>query len=296
MSTVVKEVTVIGATGNLARPMIHRWIQQGLQVKAIVRDVETAQKCLPDSIQFARGDLRDVESLRRGLEGSRHLYLNLSTNTLRSDLDFYTEREGMVNLLEAARGQGIEQILKISGMGVLHPEFSLRGRELFPNTIRKQGQVMLRESGIPFTLFHPTWFLDTLPRLIRGGVFGMIGKLTHPIYFTNTDDYTRQVWSALGNPRAMNQDFAIQGAEGILLEEAAQRFLAIVAPGTPIRRLPLWLGQLLGLFNAELGLAAHMMGFFNQFQESLVAQETWAVLGEPTTSLEDFFYSNARTL
>ncbi|MEL6348824.1 MAG: NAD(P)H-binding protein [Myxococcota bacterium] len=289
MSSAVNEITVIGATGSLARPTISRWLEQGLQVKAIVRNPEKARSRLPESVQLIHGDLRDVESLRRGLEGTRHLYLNLSTSTLRPDLDFYTEREGIANLLMAARGQGIEQILKISGMGVLHPEFSLQGRELFPNAIRKPGHVLLRESGIPFTLFHPSWFLDALPRLIRGGTFTMIGQLPHPIYFNNTDDYAQQVQTAMGNPDAFNRDFAIQGPHAILFDEAAKRFLAITAPDTPIRRIPMWLAQGMGLFNAEVRLAAHMMAFFMQFRESLVAEETWKVLGMPTTSLEDFF-------
>lgn len=76
MSTVIKEVTVIGATGNLACPTIRQWIQQGLQVKVIVRDVDKARSVLPDVVQWVPGDLRDVESLRRGLEGSRHVYPN----------------------------------------------------------------------------------------------------------------------------------------------------------------------------------------------------------------------------
>ena len=40
----MKKITVIGATGNLAVPVIKELVAKGVQVKAIVRDIQKAKE------------------------------------------------------------------------------------------------------------------------------------------------------------------------------------------------------------------------------------------------------------
>ncbi|HKJ40823.1 MAG TPA: NAD(P)H-binding protein, partial [Sunxiuqinia sp.] len=75
-----KQLSVIGATGKLGIPMIHRLIQQGIEVTAIVRNVEKANETLPAEVKLVEGDLKDVDSLNRALKNTGTLYLNSSTH------------------------------------------------------------------------------------------------------------------------------------------------------------------------------------------------------------------------
>ncbi|MEO0602523.1 MAG: NAD(P)H-binding protein [Myxococcota bacterium] len=280
-------VTVIGATGSLAVPVIHRWASRGVAVKALVRDVDKARGLLPGETELIRADLRDVDSLRRGLAGTRHLYLNLSTNTLDPNRTFYPEHQGVENVLQAVRGGTVEQILQLSGLGS-HPANADR-MPFFPNVVRQRGQTRIRESGIPFTFFHATWFLDAFPRFVRNGSVTLLGRFDSPFYFANSTDLADQVHRAIGNPAAAGRDFAIQGAEALPVDEAIARFVAVVSPGMPVRRLPLWLASALGLVVPQLRYAVAMTRFLQGFSAELLAEETWEVLGRPTSTLEDFF-------
>lgn len=283
------EVTVLGATGMLAVPVIRRWAAHGLTIRALVRDLDKARALLPDGVTLVQADLRDVESLRRGLEGTRHLYLNLSTDTVDPNLDFYAEHQGIANLLKAAEGQGVEHILQLSGLGAHPANPDPLGAAFVPNVVRKRGQALIRASGIPFTFFHASFFLDTLPKFVRNGAFTTIGTYRHPFFFTNSLDLADQVHRAMSNPDAMGRDFAVQGTESIAMEQAAARFLAIVAPGTPVRSVPLWIAQAMSWFMTDLRVLVAVSRYLTRAEAPLLAEDSWAVLGRPTFDLEAFF-------
>ncbi|MEN0061136.1 MAG: NAD(P)H-binding protein [Myxococcota bacterium] len=281
-------IAVIGATGRLAIPVLHRWASQGVSVKALVRDVDKARGLLPSGTTLVAADLQNVESLRRGLDGSRFLYLNLSTETLERNRAFYTEHQGIANILQAARGGSIEHILQLSGLGA-HPANADVVPDFLPNVVRLRGQALLRESGIPFTLFHATWFLDSLPRFVRNGALMLLGTYPRPFYFTNTTDLADHVRQAMANPRALNRDFAVQGSEALHVDDAAARFVAVTSPKMQIRRIPLWAASAMSVFMPTLRMPVAMTKYLLSFPDKLLAEDTWEVVGRPNLTLERFF-------
>lgn len=289
MSGSTKAVTVIGATGKLAVPVVHRWVTQGVAVRAVVRDVDKARALLPSEVTLTQGDLRDVESLRRSLEDTRYLYLNLSTDTLDPSRDFYTEHQGVANVLEASKSVGVEQIVQLSGLGAHPANADLPGPPFFPNVVRMRGHALVRASGIPFTLLHATWFFDSLRMFVRDGVFTTIGRFPGPFYFTNSYDLADQALSAFGNSVAHDRDFALQGPDAIRLEDAAARFVALVAPGMRVRQVPLAVATAMSWVVPELRMPVALTRYLRRFPDHLLAEETWEVLGRPTFTLESFF-------
>ena len=186
-----KEITVIGATGNIGMPVTFHLVKAGYQVKAVARDLEKAKNRLgqTSNIELVYGDLTSVDSLKEALRDTEYLYLNLSTMTTDLNTPFANEREGVENILKALNRDRIKQILTISGLGAFQKNIVPEKDMVVPNIIRMQGHELLRQSGIPYTILHCTWFIDSFTAYLRKGTYSIIGSNEHPIYWISASDY-----------------------------------------------------------------------------------------------------------
>lgn len=284
----LKTLTILGATGKMALPLIRYLLSCGYRIRAVVRDPQKASLILPPEIEIIFGDVRNVNTLAEAFGGTKHLYINLATNTTRRDLDFYPEREGVKNIVEAAQKAGVHQILQMTGLEIMHREFNLAGFVCNRGFIRNQGHEYLFASNIPYTLFYCSAFLDILPWHIVSGRFMAFGKKPHPVYFTNSYDYARMVEAAIGNKRSLNRKYKVQGDAPVSFDDAAARFVEIYRPGTPRRRVPIFAAKLLAYVKPELAMVAHASRFLMQYSETFVGQETWDELVAPKMSIEKF--------
>ena len=283
----MKRIAVIGATGKLAVPVVAALVRERFRVKAIVRDPVRAARLLPESVTIVTGDLQDRASLRKALADETHLYLNLATETIRLDLPFYAEREGIKNVVEVAKQVGIKQILKIGGLGTYPQHQQTITRPVVPNRIRLQGHAFIEQCRIPYTLFQPTFFMDTIPWTIRGKAVQWVGKPAS-LYWISSVDYARQVVNAIDNRAAFNKQYAVQGPEAMTYQEAIRRFIRVYDPTLRLTATPVWLVRLLGLFSPRMRLMGHMFAYFERTPDRFYAQNTWDELGTPTTTIEAF--------
>ena len=284
-----KQITVIGATGNIGVPVVKNLINAGFQIKAISRNTDKAKKLLgfSESIEIVKADLREVQSLQKALKNTEYLYLNLSTLTTDINIPFAEEREGIDNILKAVDKNTIKQIIQISGLGALENQDSHNSFKFIPNIIRKQGQKLIKESGIPYTILHCSWFLDSFVFYRRNNVYSVIGSDTNPIYFTNCYDYTQHLINAIGNDDAFFKEFPIQGKKGYIHSSAAKDFLAVFSEKSKVKTLPLSKIKILAIFIKELKFVKHMADYFNSASESHLVDEyeTYSILGEPQFDL-----------
>jgi uncharacterized protein YbjT (DUF2867 family) len=282
----MKHVAIVGATGKLAPVVIEALLQQGFQLRALVRNPQKAQDILPPAVEILEADLQDIDSLRRGLEGMDYLYLNLSTPT--PDASFQPEYDGIRNLLAACEGLPIERIFKISGLGAFRPDFA-KGKTFFANEIRNQGHELLKASGIPYTLFHPSWFMDGLEMMFKQGeVVNGFKPIKHPIYWIAGRDYAWMVAQAMLAPRPGNHDYAVQGPEAVSMHDALLRFSQTYDPPLKVRETPIGMLKFMGLFSKTFKMLGLMGDYFRDFEEKFVAQSTWDELYKPSIRIEDF--------
>lgn len=290
--TAKKEITVIGATGNLGRPVTFHLAEAGYKVKAVVRNLDKAEKSLGQvkNIELVFGDLTRVESLEEALRDTECLYLNLSTMTTDIDTPFANDREGVENILKAVNRDRIRQILTISGLGAFQKNIVPEKDMFVPNIIRMQGHELLRKSGIPYTILHCTWFIDSFTAYLRKGTYSVIGSNEHPIYWISASDYTRQLMKAIGNPAAFNKDYPIQGKEGLVHKEAALAFFRIYDPGIKVSELPGGVLRIMALFNKQMKVLVAMDRYFKRYKEEFLAEKhgTFKDLGEPRLTLQEY--------
>ena len=287
-----KQITIIGATGNIGSAVVKNLINFGYEVKAIVRNPEKANKLFKNEakVKIEKADLKDVSGLKHALKDTEYLYLNLSTQSIQIDTPFEPEREGVANILDAIDRECIKQIICISGLGALDNVQNPSKFKFIPNIIRKQGHKLIKESGIPYTILHCSWFIDSFIFYERNHTYSVIGDTENPVYFTNCLDFSIHLANAIGNPDAFHKEFPIQGTEGLKHPEAARMFFSIYDEKTKISKLPTGFISFLALFKKEFKLLKHMSDYFTKSTETYLAEEfgTYEILGKPTISLKDY--------
>jgi uncharacterized protein YbjT (DUF2867 family) len=287
-----KKISIIGGTGNLGIPVVKFLLRSGFEIKLIVRNTNKAKDLFgaDNNIQIIEADLTDVSKLTTALADTEYLYLNLSTNAIRIDVPFSTEREGIANILKALNRDKIKQIIAISGLGAFDNVQRPNSFEFVPNIIRKQGHKLLKDSGIPYTILHCSYFADSFVIFRRNNTYLVIGNTQSPIYFTNCADYTNFLINAIANENAFFKEFPIQGKEGLAHPEAARKFLEIYSKRTKITVLPGVILRLLALFSEEMKFVKHMSDYFSASTEEFIAEEynTYKILGEPKFNLTSY--------
>jgi dihydroflavonol-4-reductase len=114
-------VLITGATGLIGNAIAKKLVITGTRVRALVRDVERARPLLPADVELTRGDVTDAASLREAARGARRVFhaAGMPEQWQRDDAVFdRVNRDGTVNVLEAARGAGVERVIYTSTMDV----------------------------------------------------------------------------------------------------------------------------------------------------------------------------------
>lgn len=129
---------VIGATGNVGGELATQLLEQGHQVRALVRDASRAER-LPASADIAVGDLDDAESLTAATRGVTGVfYMQLAP--------LPTQAEYMV---QAAKTAGVSKIVLLSSLGTV-----LQPMPVIGAGIAARDEVF-RQSGLDITYLRP---------------------------------------------------------------------------------------------------------------------------------------------
>lgn len=275
------QVGLVGATGRLGHPVLQELQRQGLSVTVLSRASQSTHA--PVDVTTVHADLLRPETLRPALAGLDVLYLNLPG--IPDVNGRWADREGLQNLARILPKTDVRHVLAISGLGVIHPEFAATA--LPANQARAVGQQALRDAGTPWTFFHCSTFLDSLQWGIRKGKFTVFGHYDAPLHFTNSSDYARLVAAALDHPAAKNQDFPVQGPEGMSYLEAAKRYFAATG-GIQVKTAPAWLLDLLARLDSRLRGPAEILTYLRGMNETYVSSQTWKRLDVKPTTLEKF--------
>lgn len=282
------QIAVIGATGMLGQPVTHELIRAGFPIRIIARDVEKAGHLFPETTVVA-GDLNNVNSLVRALSGVDAVYLNLSIRQDEKKDHFHTEAEGLLNLIQASQLAGVRRIGYLSSLIIRYQ--GMNGFNWWTFDVKQEAVRLIKESGIPYSIFYPSCFMDSLNGTQRLGRFVLlVGRSAVKPWYIAARDYGKQVARAFQRAQdEQNQEYIIQGPEALTQHEAAERFVAAykkeklsVLTTSPI------LMQLGRLFSQQADYGLHITKAINKYPEVFEAARTWADLGKPCTTVDQF--------
>ena len=133
-------ILVIGATGNVGRPLVSLLAEHGEPVRAATRHPETYSG--PPGVEPVEFDYARPETWAAALDGAGRLFL------LSQGASHEPDQE-MIPLLDQAKAAGVSYVVLMTAMGVDQSERGLRRVELH-----------LMASGMDYTILRPTWFMQ----------------------------------------------------------------------------------------------------------------------------------------
>ncbi|WPP50141.1 SDR family oxidoreductase [Catalinimonas niigatensis] len=279
----IQKVLFVGATGMLGRPVALELHKAGYQLRALVRNVEKARKLLPQDIELVEGNLQNDKSIQKAIQGMDAVYLSLSVSQEEKKKDFHAEKDGLRKVIVAARQENIRRIALLSS---LVQEYTT---DWWVFEIKRDAIRQLKESRIPFSIFYPSNFMESIPgQFMAGNRLLIIGKPRHKLWWIAAHDYGKQVARALQIDEG-NHHYIVQGPEALSQEEALEQFAQnLPDKDFKITKLPIGLLKFLGIFSTKAAYGANILESINNYPETFRAEETWQRLGKPETTFRQF--------
>jgi len=282
--TATRPILVVGATGLLGAPVARALREHGYAVRLLVRDLDRARRRFGDDFEYAPGSVTDEGDVDRAVAGCGAVHISLAAER-RDDLDAI-EHRGTAAVAAAAARHGLRRISHLTGS--LVPE--RYGRPIAEHRAKRAAEDAIRASGVPFTLFRPTYFTDTLPRHVQGRVavlFGRGRRLLHPV---TAGDYARMVVRALASPAAEGRELYVHGPEPMTLAEALRLYCAALPRRTPVVRVPIRVMATIdrAVLGGRLSGALEVMALLERLGECGDPGPANALLGAPTTTVRQW--------
>ena len=230
---------VVGATGTLGRQITRRALDEGHQVRCLVRSFRKAAFLKEWGAELVAGDLRRPESLTPALEGVTAVIDAATTRATDSLSIRQVDWEGQVNLIQAAAAAKIDRFIF----------FSILDAEKYPDVplmdIKRCTEKFLIDSGLNYTILRPCGFLQGLigqyaiPILESQSVWVM-GD-TSPMAYMDTQDIAKFAVRALSVPETENQSFPVVGSRAWGAYEIIRLCERLSSKESRVSRMPIGL-------------------------------------------------------
>lgn len=209
------KILVTGATGNTCSILIPALLSAGHQVRAFVRNEEKAQSLKDAGAEIYVGDLDQADTIDAALEGIDKVYLCTWNGP--------TAATQGKNIIEAIKKAGTNPLV------VRHSAFGADSSELIQqiNEVDKA----LKESGIPYTIIKPTFFMQNLvmasPTIQSDGNFywdwadGKAGMI-------DIRDIVDSAMGALAGKAEQGKEYILTGSQSISMSDVATSFTRVL--------------------------------------------------------------------
>lgn len=230
---------IVGATGTLGRQITRRALDEGYQVRCLVRSPKKAAFLKEWGAELIQGDLCTPESLGPAMDGMTAV-IDAATARPTDSLSMkQVDWQGKVALIQAAKAANIQRFIF----------FSILDAEKYPEVplmeIKRCTETFLAESGLNYTILRPCGFLQALigdyaiPILEKQAVWVM--GATSPIAYMDTQDIAKFAVRALSVAETEKQTFPVVGSRAWSAYEIIRLCERLSGQEAKISRMPLGL-------------------------------------------------------
>lgn len=195
------KILVVGATGNIGRPLVAALVAKGEEVKAASRAGTPV-----DGAEGVVFDIADPATFGPALEGVDRAFVMLPTGSL-------AIKELLVPVIEAAAARGAKVVL-----------LSVLGADADDEIPYRQAELALEREGTPWVVLRPNWFSDNFHTFWKPGIdHGVIalpageGKSS----FIDARDIAASAAAALTTDRFDGRAFDLTGPQALGYADAA---------------------------------------------------------------------------
>lgn len=288
-----RPILVTGAAGDIGaigRHLTAMLLAKGHQVRALVRrEDERAEDLRKLGAEVVLGDLTDLDSMHRAIEGCGRIYFGMSVSP--------AYLEATVNIAAVARHHGVEAFVNMSQMTVT--EMSITETTDSPqHKLHWLAEQVLAWSGLPVVTVRPTVFLESFfLRLAATGVrendeliLPLGNGRTSPI---SAVDVARAVAVILDDPAPhIGNIYNLTGFESAGLDHYARVFSEALGRTISYRDVPLsgWIDKLraFGVPTHMLNHVAAMTELHKQGRYDRMTDDLFKLTGQGPVSMYDF--------
>ena len=286
MSNINKTILIIGGTGMLGKPVAQQLKADGFNVRLLVRNPEKAQKLLGEGYELMQGDVDNEASLRAALTGVDGVHVSLKGGPTEADferMDHFAVRD----IAGIAKKKNVGRVTLISAYAV-----SEEKADTPESRSKVKGETALKSSGVPYTIFRCSWFMETLPLFVQGKSISLIGNQIHPLHWIAVDDYARMVAKSYQSDATLNKELYIFGPEAYTMGEAMKIYAEHT--GVKVSAMSTRMLAVLGMltFSTEWKGMATLMKHYENWGEDGSPEEANRLLGKVKVTLRDWCERN----
>ncbi|HEY3059278.1 MAG TPA: SDR family oxidoreductase [Chloroflexota bacterium] len=283
-------VLVVGATGLVGGMITRRLLEQGRDVRILVRPNSHYQPLVAAGAKPVEGDLKDRSSLVAVCEGVDRLITTASAGSRGgADTPDSVDLQGNCHLIDAARAAGVQQFIFVSTIGAdeASPVPLLRAKA--------QAEEYLRRSGLTYTILASHTLMDLLLRLVIGDParlgkpVTLVGEGRRQHSFVAARDLAAFAAAVVGHPAALDRRLMIGGPRPVSLREVVSTYEQVLGRSIPIQvAAP---GELLPNLPPVPGLAevvTSMVGALDMLDFPIDMAETARTFDVRLTPLEEW--------
>jgi len=216
---------------------------KNLQVKAMVRsatDPVKIEQLTKLGVQLVQGDLQEMESLRRALQGVKTVISTVSSMPFsykpgENDIQSVDEN-GVINLIDAAKVVGVNHFIYTSFSKNIDLDFPLRNA-------KRKVERHLQNSGLNFTILRPGCFMELWLTAAVGfdavnGNVNTCGTGANPLAYISFKDVARFAVESVSNPAALNAVLELGGPQNLSQLDAVKIFEEALGKKIEVGQMP----------------------------------------------------------
>lgn len=162
-ATTTDLVLVVGATGRTGVYTVEQLVAKGYRVRAFVRNADKARSSLPAGVDIVVGDVRDAATIAPAMQGATYVISAIgggARNAASGNGPAEVDRQGNINLIDAAKQAGVAQFVLVSSGGVAQAETYPVAFMRPVLAAKLASENYLRASGLPYTIVEPGGLVD----------------------------------------------------------------------------------------------------------------------------------------
>jgi uncharacterized protein YbjT (DUF2867 family) len=214
------QVLVVGATGTLGRQIARHALEQGHQVRCMVRSPRKASFLQEWGCELTRGDLLEPDSLAYALEGQEAV-IDAATARPTDSAGIYTiDWQGKLNLVRACEAANVKRFVFVSLLE------AAQHRNVPLMDIKYCTEQLLAASQLDYTILRCVAFMQgvigqfAIPVLESQTVW--VSGTPTPIAYMNTQEVARFSVAALSHDETIRQSFPVVGPKAWNTGEVTQ--------------------------------------------------------------------------
>lgn len=267
------KVLIIGASGMLAGPVIRKMDEAGYSLRLFSRTINPSM--FINDYDILKGDLFNPDDLSKAISGCDAIHISITSDD---------EGAAVGKILEQASRHGVKLISMVSGCTVSEEH---RWFKFIDNKYKAEQQIIA--SGIPYLIFRPTWFFESLELMVRKGKAMIPGKQPHSSHWVAADDFGRMVAKAYTLRESRNRTYYIYGPQRFVMKDLLEKYCHVFHPEIEkVAETPLALLRTIAFLTSNKALkgVADLFSYFSKVKEPEISEENYEELGKPQINFE----------